>query len=320
MILAGCGGGRPGTRGAQGPTPTPAPAPVAGAQELAGRWARSSAGAASGSDGDVEDAREVWSVHVSGRSIQAHYLRVVLRRSADGQVFACNRGDAYTRRARISLDGTLAADGTVTLTERKAEVAPSLCDDGVRRLTTLRGRLVGARLELERDGEAVVLERPALAPAPPGAAAGEDDPDAAPTWAGAGTAAQLAGLWQSVVSRRDESGQLRTEFEIWHLIAEGSGSADVTGYYDHVVTVTAREGQGHIFACSGTAEYTLRTRYRVAGTLLEGVVVLGETSYETVPGPCESNLRRLERYQGRLAGAELLLTWGGGAQLLRRVE
>jgi len=84
-----------------------------------------------------------------------------------------------------------------------------------------------------------------------------------------------------------------------------------------VVTLTAREG--HSFACSGAAEYTLRTRYRVAGMLDGSALFLNETSYDTVPGPCETNQRRLERYQGRLAGDEMVLVWGGGAELLRRV-
>lgn len=307
LLAAGCRGGA--GHKATLPSPSPTPAPATGgalaASQLAGRWSASSAGASP--DGDLEDVREDWSLHASGDRISGHYLRVVTRKSTDGRVFDCNRGDAYTRRARIAVDGTVAADGTLKLTERSAEVAPGLCDDGTRRLTTLAGRLGGVRLELVRDGVALALDRVAAGVA--GA-----DPDAAPRWSGAGGAADLAGLWQSVVVRRDEIGQLRTEFEVWHLGADGR---DLAGYYDHVVTVTAREG--HTFACSSSAEYTLRTRYRVAGLLDGATVFLNETSYETVPAPCENNQRRLERYQGRAAGDELLLAWGGGVQLLKRV-
>jgi hypothetical protein len=272
---------------------------------IAGDWQWRSEGRRP--DGDLEVAVEDWTLALDGQKVAGHYDRALTVTSAAGRVFACNRGESYVRRTRYYVSGRYEG-GQLTLAEDRFEAAPSLCDDGARELASYTGTLKDGRLELSRGGSPEVLS---------------PRTSSAPSWQDfvrAPSAKDLGGLWQRVLSRRDDSGQLRTEYEVWHLGPAPAGQAvQVRGYYDHVVTVTAAEGRH--FACSAGSEYTLRTRYRVAGFLEDktGTVYLNETSYETVPGPCENNRRRLERYEGRLAGDELLLRWGGGAELLRRV-
>ncbi len=127
-------------------------------------------------------------------------------------------------------------------------------------------------------------------------------------------AAAVRGAWRwSHVAEND--GVRRVELESWWLQLDGT---KVSGHYDRTVTFLSLDGVP--FECSQALTYSLRTRYRLAGSADATHLEIDETGYDTVPSPCEGGYRKRAHYAGFLQGKQLVLRWPRGSQALRRAE
>jgi len=208
---------------------------------------------------------------------------------------------------------------TEDLSVKGFEAKPGPCDDGARNLVAYIGVLRGATLALRWGPEAgqTLVRRTDNAghtPLAPADAVGGDVRQA--SMVSSQPSAPLGGTWVWELRSIDAEGDERTEREEWHLAENPDG---VSGYYDR--TVARVRGDGTSFACNGQPRYETTTRYNVTGQRFGDKLTLTETDYKAPRSPCDNALRRLDTYQGHVADADsLILSWGPGNQLLRRVK
>ena len=123
----------------------------------------------------------------------------------------------------------------------------------------------------------------------------------------------VKGEWDWGASFRTKNGDLKNEEEAWLLNSDGS---KVTGRYRRRVTVIASGNRA--FQCNGLVSYQQEAVYQVSGTIHQGRVKLVERSVKVVPSPCDSGQRRLDHYSGKIVRGRLVLSWGGGHEVLHR--
>ena len=123
------------------------------------------------------------------------------------------------------------------------------------------------------------------------------------------------GAWEWELRSIDAEGDERVEREEWHI---SEGSSGLRGYYDR--TVRRVRGDG-VFTCNGEGRFETQTRYTISGQRFGDKLTLTEVDYKAARSPCDNALRRLDTYQGQVASADdLILSWGPGNQLLRRIR
>jgi hypothetical protein len=125
----------------------------------------------------------------------------------------------------------------------------------------------------------------------------------------------VTGAWQWELKSVDAEGDERQEREVWHL-TETDG--EVSGWYERTVL---RQRIGGNFPCSGEPRIETATRFEIQGHRFGDYVTLTEVSFKARKNQCDNGLRRLDTYQGSVTGAgdELILSWGSGNQVLRRL-
>lgn len=111
------------------------------------------------------------------------------------------------------------------------------------------------------------------------------------------------------------TGDMRIQEEVWHLEQVGNS---VQGHYDSAVTEIS--GDGNPYRCNRELSFTKRTRYQVRGSVSNGHVRMEETDYTADVGPCDDGLRALDRYVGDIQAEAIVLSWGTGQQVLKRVS
>jgi hypothetical protein len=268
--------------------------------------------------GDMRVEQEEWHLAQKGARIEGYYDRAVTMMSVDERLFRCNQRLGFTKTTRVRVAGNIEGDHIV-LHEVAFEAKPGPCDDGARNLVAYVGVLRGATLALRWGPEAgqTLVRRTDNAghtPLAPADAVGGDVRQA--SMVSSQPSAPLGGTWVWELRSIDAEGDERTEREEWHLAENPDG---VSGYYDR--TVARVRGDGTSFACNGQPRYETTTRYNVTGQRFGDKLTLTETDYKAPRSPCDNALRRLDTYQGHVADADsLILSWGPGNQLLRRVK
>lgn len=294
-LLAGCGHAP--RRGPGAPAPSSSPK-----LDVGGTWSWSFD--SSDGDGNRRSEREVWRLTQRGDLVEGEYDRRVLVEAADGRVFRCNHGLRINKETQVRLAGRIHR-GMLELREVEHRTTPSPCDDGARLHLTYHGRMEGDRLRLEwAPGEGETLARVSAAPSSP------------TNFLSASASASVAGRWRWSRSGLDHQGDTLEEFEEWQL-EEKDGSLD--GFLQRRVV---HRRVGGVFACNRTERYEVVTRYRVHGQRWGDHLTLVERDYQATPSPCDNGRRRLDSYSGTLAsdGQTLVLSWGPGSQILRRVD
>jgi hypothetical protein len=260
--------------------------------------------------GDLRIEQEEWHLQQEGPRIFGYYHRQVVTLSSDQRPFRCNGMLAFVNNTRVRVVGEL-REGGLELREIGADVDKNPCDDGSRNLTSYVGKLEGDSLVLvfAAGGGQHLVRRPPGSPilplAPGGGpkAAGDEDL----------SAVAIEGVWDWQFRAVDPEGDLHLEHEEWHLVEK---SAEITGYYERKLQ---RKRSVGVFACNNNAVINSTTRYVVKGQRFGNKLTLTEVDYQTQPGPCENRARRLDTYQGTLIpDGQLLLSWGGGQQTLRK--
>ena len=258
--------------------------------------------------GDLHIEQEEWHLEREQQRITGYYDRSVMFVSRD-MPYRCNQKLSFTRTTRVRLEGTVAGD-EVMLREVSYQATPDPCDDGARNLLVYAGQVKeeGLRLRVVRPesvspgGEQVLVRRGAAAV---GAASRAQE-----------AAMPIDGTWVWEFESTSSEGDLRSEREVWQLEETPEG---IVGHY--VRTVISRR-TGGIFACNQKDHFETTTRYEVHGQRSEDRFTLVETGYRGDRSPCDNGARRLDSYHGAVSrgGEELVLSWGGRVQLLRRVR
>jgi len=259
--------------------------------------------------GDLRVEQEEWHLTQEGARIFGYYHRQVVTLSSDQRPFRCNGMLAFVNNTRVRLVGEI-RDGGLELREVGADPDKNPCDDGSRNLTSYVGRLEGDSLSLvfASGGGQHLVRRPANSPIvplnPDGDRQVSDDEQ---------VQAAVDGVWDWQFRAADPEGDFHIENEEWHLDEKND---EISGYYDR--TLERRRPVG-VFACNGSPFIKTKTRYTVKGQRFGSKLTLTETDYQTQPGPCENRSRRLDSYQGTLLpDGQMILTWGGGQQTLRK--
>lgn len=90
-------------------------------------------------EGDERLEREVWHLAEGSDGVRGHYERTV-RRIRAGGTFSCNAADRFETVTRYEISGQRFGE-KVSLTESAYKVAPSPCDNGLRRLDSYQGHV-----------------------------------------------------------------------------------------------------------------------------------------------------------------------------------
>lgn len=266
--------------------------------------------------GDMRVEQEEWHLAQKGTRIEGWYDRSVTMMSVDERLFRCNQRLGFTKTTRVRVAGQIAGD-RVTLREVSFQATPGPCDDGARNLVAYSGVLRGSTLALRWGPEAgQTLVRRTDGGHTPLVQMDEPMGDVRQASMSPTASMPIAGTWVWELRSIDAEGDERLEREEWHLTESPDG---ISGYYDRVVK--RERGDGSNFTCNGQPRYQTVTRYDVTGQRFGDKLTLTETDYKAERGPCDNALRRLDSYQGHVAdGESLILSWGPGNQLLRRVR
>jgi hypothetical protein len=276
--------------------------------------------------GDLRVEQEEWHLLQRGSQIEGYYDRAVTMMSTDERLFRCNQKLGFTKSTRVRIAGQVEGD-KVVLREVAFEASPGPCDDGARNLVAYVGVLRGGTLALRWGPEAgqTLIRRAEGSNATlaqltglgtPSGPLGELNgarPEAEASAANASVA--VDGTWEWELRSIDAEGDERVEREEWHITEATDG---IRGYYDRTVRRVRADG---VFTCNGQGRYETATRYTITGQRFGDKLTLTEIDYKAAPSGCDNALRRLDTYQGQLASADdLVLSWGPGNQLLRRVR
>lgn len=262
--------------------------------------------------GDMRIEQEEWHLQQEGPRVFGYYHRQVMTLSSDQRPFRCNGMLAFVNNTRVRVIGEL-REGNVELREIGADADKNPCDDGARNLTSYIGKLDGDALVLTfaSGGGQHLVRRPAGSPILPLVPGGRPASSSGSEEEVSATAVE--GVWDWQFRAVDPEGDLHIEHEEWHLSEK---SAEITGYYER--KLERRRSVG-VFACNNNAVINTTTRYVVKGQRFGNKLTLTEVDYQTQPGPCENRARRLDSYQGTLIpDGQMLLSWGGGQQTLRK--
>ncbi len=268
--------------------------------------------------GDMRVEQEEWHLIQRGTQIEGYYDRAVTMMSTDERLFRCNQKLGFTKTTRVRVAGQVEGDH-VSLREIGFQANPGPCDDGARNLVAYQGTARGGSLQLRwgaEAGQTLVRRTDGQNPAPLAqTVTGATHEIGLGTVQASATSATFAlgGTWVWELRSIDAEGDERIEREEWHLTEADTG---ITGYYDRTVTRVRGDGT---FACNSAAQYQTATRYTVAGQRFGEKLTLTELEYQVQPSQCDNSLRRLDTYQGQMAGSDdLVLSWGPGNQLLHR--
>lgn len=126
---------------------------------------------------------------------------------------------------------------------------------------------------------------------------------------------KFGGIWTWYHRSIDKDGDLKIEFEKWHLYQAGK---ILKGFYQRRVRVFSADGR--IFECSEEPFYENQTEYQLLGLFEGKEIYLKEIGFRIDRGQCETGKRRLDRYVGQISrsGEQLTLRWPKGKQELRR--
>lgn len=282
--------------------------------------------------GNLRVEQEEWHLVQRGSVIEGYYDRALTLLSLDDHLFRCNQQLGITKFTRVRVAGSVEG-GRVHVEEVGFDARPGPCDDGSRSLNRYVGELRDSTLRLEwadRAGEQTLYRRqrpggPRLAeqvgleerPPPdlgePSAVAGGVPGEPPAPFRHPGV--PLHGVFRWELRTVDAEGDVRAEREEWH-VDETDGA--LAGFY---VRTVKRTREGGTFRCNGSSTQETAVRFELSGHRTGDAVVLTETAYKADPSPCDNGLRRLDTYRGSISdtGNELVLSWGGGNQVLRRV-
>jgi hypothetical protein len=273
--------------------------------------------------GDMRVEQEEWHLQQRGTQIEGYYDRAVTMMSTDERLFRCNQKLGFTKSTRVRVAGQVEGE-RIVMREVAFEASPGPCDDGARNLVAYVGVLKGGTLALKWGPEAgqTLIRRTdaghtALADATTGGSLGvsEGEAEAAHEGEGVGASVPVDGTWEWELRSIDAEGDERVEREEWHITESSDG---IRGYYDRTVRRVRGDGT---FACNGEGRYETSTRYTISGQRFGDKLTLTELDYKAAPTRCDNALRRLDTYQGQVAGADdLVLSWGPGNQLLHRTR
>ena len=314
LVESGCAG----QRVAQKPTARPAEIVVRN-QDASGIWDwvyRST-----DDQGDMRIEQEEWHLAQKGLAIEGYYDRVVTLMSTDERLFRCNQKLGFTKTTRVKIAGKIEGDH-VSIRETAYQSAANPCDDGARNLVAYSGVLrqgtlslrwgpdAGQTLVRRTDGGAALADTVFT-----GAVGGEAERPTIGTPNTTLANVAVEGTWEWDLRSIDSDGDERQEREEWHLTETADG---LRGYYDRTVR---RLRVGGTFPCNGDVKYETTTRYTITGQRFGDKLTLTEVDYKATPSRCDNALRRLDTYQGQVADPNaLVLSWGPGNQLLRRVR
>lgn len=287
--------------------------------------------------GNLRVEQEEWHLVQRGTAIEGYYDRALTLLSLDDHLFRCNQQLGITKFTRVRVAGSVEG-GRVRVQEVGFDARPGPCDDGARSLNTYVGELRDSTMRLEwmdRVGEQTLYRRqrpggprlaeqvgleerppPDLGDAAANGSGGSASSSAAPPAPFSHPGVPIHGVFRWELRTVDAEGDVRAEREEWHV-----DEADVAlaGYY---VRTVKRTRDGEVYKCNGTSSQETTVRFELSGHRTGDTVVLTETAYKVTPSPCDNGLRRLDTYQGSISdtGNELVLSWGGGNQVLRRAE
>ena len=274
--------------------------------------------------GNLRVEQEEWHLVQRGTAIEGYYDRALTLLSLDDHLFRCNQQLGITKFTRVRVAGSV--DGTrVQVREVSFDARPGPCDDGARSLNQYTGEITGATLRLEwadRFGEQTLFRRQRAGGPRLAQQVGLEE-HAPPQLDEAAAAAQarhpgvpIHGVFAWDLRTVDAEGDVRNEHEEWHIDEEGGALA---GYYLRTVK---RMRDGGVFPCNGQPSQETRVRFELSGHRTGDTLVLAETAYKVERNACDNGLRRLDTYQGSIAdtGNEVVLSWGSGNQVLRRVN
>ena len=267
--------------------------------------------------GNLRVEQEEWHLRQQGRALDGYYDRAVTRLSTDDRLFKCNQQLGYTVFTRVRVAGAVEGD-RLLLRELSHEEHPGPCDDGARSLLSYEGEVSPTAIKLSwaaHKGQQTLYKREGKGPAL-AQLVGFDDKPTHQLPRAVRSNLPVSGVWQWELKSVDAEGDERIEREEWHLTETDDG---IAGFYDRSVSRVRGDGS---FTCNHEGRYETTTRYQIDGHRFGDVVTLTEASYTAGKNPCDNGLRRLDTYQGSVAGGgdELILSWGAGNQVLRRKD
>lgn len=258
--------------------------------------------------GDLQIEQEEWHLDQQGTRLSGYYHRQVVTMSTDQRPFQCNGMLGFVKNIRARLAGEI-RDGQIILREVGVDTERNPCDNQKRELLSYVGRLQGEELLLQYDagGEQRLVRRPR------GSSSLSLSGGEGRRGRSALAAESLDGVWEWQFRAVDAEGDLQTEREEWHL---AENNAELSGYYERTIE---RRRTGGVFSCSGSPQIKSTTRFVLKGQRFGDKISLSEIDYQRQPSPCDTGQHRLDSYQGSvLPEGQLLLSWHGGSQILRR--
>jgi hypothetical protein len=279
--------------------------------------------------GDTRIEKQEWHLAQKDGSISGYYIAALTFVSGDGRPYVCSRQPQFSAVQRFAVTGHVKGgpEGTLEIEETAQQSAQGACDPGSRELFHYQGRVQGDVLTLIAGQQRQTLYRSRgteerRQPAELEGAASAQPPTESPFPSlgdgpkpqGAGTPADVSGLWVWEHHGAAPGGDQKQEREEWHVTQQG---AKLSGYYDRVVRQISIDG--HAYRCSMSLEFEIATRYQISGEVRGNQVIIYEASYEILePNACDNGKRRLDAYEGQASAEELRLVWGVGGQILRR--
>lgn len=251
--------------------------------------------------GDERIEKHELHIERRGDSMTGFWTRSLSWHSLDGRPFACNGKPRYEVRWRSIVAGPVGGDiadlRTMAARQETLEAGcppnppPQAC----------RLHRTGSDLVAICGKRWVKLSQRLGAPVPLALALG--------------VPGKVTGVWTWHNKSNDAQGDVKIEDEVWNLLQRNE---EIVGYYDRQVIV--RSGDGRRFVCNNELAYANVTRYRVAGKIVDGQLVIRELDYRAQPGLCETGKRRLDSYRGVVSTSSdsIRLAWSKGAQLLIR--
>lgn len=236
--------------------------------------------------GDTITTREVWSLPGVGqdlRTVTVTYAKLGKARTT----FQCNNASSFEVRVTYQLQARPESDGAWRITGERRQYTPGACDGDIPSFQGVRLHVLGTGasqdryLAVESSGQTRLL------------------------WAHT-----PAGSWEWRRVTPLEQDEQKIEYEVWDLHVDSDGS--VQGTCDRMEV--RRSTNEQTFACSGSRDILLFTRYRLMGRFwANGQIELRETGYTTQNRhPCDrSEKRYLDTYTGVLMGDKIHLKTRG---------
>ena len=253
-------------------------------------------------DADVKVlSNDVWTLYAEGeKQVKGQIKRTVLVTSLHGEIFECNKGNAYelsfsgllqgtVEDSKIVFDkSTLRSENESCNPEKTIDITPVLFFEN-NQITAGDGE---NRYPLVEEAKAVQKN---------------DSLNASGQWA-----------WEQTTEEND---LLRQEKETWTLSSNkrSNGTTFLKGTMVRNVSVTHRSDKK--IYCSGSKSYSYQDSYEIEGTVRENKLVLVEVAHKATPHPCVGQERTLDQAEGALQKSTLKLQWRGKyMQTLTRID